>query len=167
MTTRRTSRSRSRVSRPARRRTEWDTLTSNEGVVPNGGQGTLHLTQGFHDQDGRKGFTLIRIIGNLTVRQVEANVLHEWAAGIAYVSSEAANVAIYPDPATDARFPWIWFNGAHEFESNLTAKRWEVDSKSKRMFREADAQLRLIFDNHSPSGSLAFAFHGRLLYALP
>ena len=170
MTTKRRSPSRRTGGRRGPRpKFEWDTLVFGETIITPAGQGIAELTENWRDTDtlGRTGATLIRMIGSLTVRTISASVLGEWAAGIAYIAREAQIASAFPDPGSDGAFPWLWFQGAHEFESTLSSKRWEIDVRSQRKFREPYAAIYGIFDNHSPSGNLGFAFNLRILYRLP
>ena len=167
MTTPRRGRRRSVATRTARRRTEWDNTVTGEVVIAPGAQATVDMTAGFRAADGRKGLTLLRIFGSLTVRAVIANGLHQWVAGIAYVSAEAAGALALPDPAVDGNFPWVWWKGGHIFEATDFSQVHMVDTKGKRNFREADAQIRFQFDNDGVANSIGFSLRLRALYALP
>ena len=128
-----------------------------------GGVAVTDLTAGFHPLL-RKGITLLRMLGNISVIS-NAAAIAEFTMGIAYVSDEAAAAGAFPDPSTDASFPWLWWKRV--LQENDNTDQFAVDVKSMRKFREANARIFFIMENDDAIETLNFGFGIRLLYSLP
>ena len=165
MTTRRGGRRRSGSSR---RSYEWNNTTTDEVVLAANSQITVDMTSDFRNLIGRAGCTLVRIVGELSVRPAGgANILHQWTAGISMVEEDAATALIFPDPRTDQGIGWLWWIGGHEFESSLDTKKYLVDVKGQRRFRNRGDQLHFIIENDLTSDSIGWAVNFRALFRLP
>ena len=164
MTTRRRGPSRSRAAvRGPRRRTDWDTVLIDRATIGAGGQGVTDLMSGF--MEGlRKGLTIIRSIGEIQIEAVTNSF--EISIALAYVPQEPAAAGVFPDPSSDASFPWMWW---HRLAGDTTAGevlRVPIDVKSKRRFRDASDRLYMILDNDG-ANSVTYSFGIRMLYMLP
>ena len=150
---------------------EWDTFSINAATLAAGAQGFTEITAGFHT-DVRKGLTILRMIGDLYVVGGAANSNTEWTAGIAMVAAEAAAALIFPDPASDTSFPWMWWGRGLEHrgaagDDSFNYRRVPIDVKSRRAFRDQDDQCLFLVDNDDPADALEYTFGLRVLYGLP
>lgn len=101
-------------ARMPRQRKHWHQL-QNTSIIELVGAGTT-LVDFFEDSD-RDPFTVIRMIGEVSVSPDEAGVVAGDSAivtfGIGVVSSDAAAVGstAMPDPGAEADYPWLWWHG--------------------------------------------------------
>ena len=168
MTTRRASRGRSRRSAP-RRRTMWDTFVFPLAGVGQAAIVTAHLSAGVYDppSPGRKGLTVLRMIGSLTVTPTSLDLNAQFAAGITMVDGDPLEADQHPSHESGESWLW-WQSGALHDDTELKTERYPIDSRSRRRFRERDSQLRFYIENHSADNITFNFFLGmRVLYALP
>ena len=162
MTTRRQPRSSYRA-RPARRRSDWDYVLTDPATINAGAQGAVDLMTGFKTSD-RKGMTLVRAIGSLSVRPVSTGSDTEFVAALAYIQAEGSG--LLPDPSTDAAFPWLWIQQSVVNTQGTEYQHLVVDVKSRRRFRDANDSIWFIIDNDDSTQNLVFRIGLRLLYLL-
>ncbi len=164
-------RPRRRYQRSARRQMQWDTSNFVPATVTAGGQATADVTSGFWEAvagAGRKGITVLRIIGSLRVNSTDATFAAEWAAGFGIIEEDSATAGQFPDPQNDADFNWLWWMArAAPPAAGSTANNMDIDSKAKRRFMQGDASLWFILNNADSTQELEFKLSVRTLYALP
>jgi len=113
----------------------------------------------------RKGLTVIRIFGTLSVIPGVAGTQSEFHAGIAMMEEDAALAGAFPDPATDANFGWLWWQRGAPQED--IANRYNVDVRSQRKFPNGDSRLYMIVENDDSVQNMTVTFGLRVLYKLP
>ena len=153
MTTRRPSR-----SNTPRRQRQWEnsrlgitTLAAvTTGVTP------LSIPR---DLGERKGLTVVRIIGTLSVSNTAAdNSTQDWLAGIG-IAITGTNV---PNP-TDDEYPWLWWDGGITRNDQQT-DRIVIDTKAMRKL-DPEEDLEFVIRNNDAE-SMLYGFALRALYLL-
>jgi len=162
---RRSNRSGSRGS--ARRRMEWDTIVVPPTTLASGLKAITDLTANFHSAE-RKGMTVLRMIGAVSLMPQVATQIVEVTTGINIFSAEAVAAGATPEPRSDTDISWMWWTGGpiERASSGDFWTRWPIDTKGKRKFPNADDELTLIIENNG-GFTLELAANLRVLYALP
>jgi len=160
-------RGRSRFGGSARRRLEWDTVVVPPQTLASGLKAVTDMTANFHVAQ-RKGLTVLRMIGHLSLQPNVATQIVEVQAGISIFSAEQVAAGATPEPRTDTDISWMWWTG-RPIERASAGDFWShilVDVRSKRNFRNADDELTMLIENNG-GFTLELAFNIRVLYALP
>ena len=109
----------------------------------------------------RKGLTIVRTMGLLSVQSSIVNVTVDFVAGIS-----VAPAGTSPDPQNDIDEPWLWFLGSFTNPNAADTTQFLVDSKAKRKFPEGDHEMRFQLRNNDGVNNLTYRFVLRVLVLL-
>ena len=143
-----------------RRSSQWDMSSIFRTSLPAVTLGTTSLTLPRASGE-RKGLTVVRIIGLLTVNSNVVNVTVDFAAGISLAPD-----ATSPDPQNDVDEPWLWFVGGFTSADATVESRYAIDTKAKRRFPEPDHDLRFQLRNNDGVNAMSYRFALRVLTLL-
>ena len=159
------------TARPARRKTLWTQFVSDPANVTANGMAIVNLTDLFTTAE-KVGATVIRIIGVLRLWAGAVGAITEGTAGIAYVSNEADAASAFPDPATDAQVPWMWWQGISTGTilgtavGDIPSNNVPFDVKAMRKFRAGIDDVHMMIENHDGTNTFQFTVAARTLIKL-
>ena len=135
-----------------------------------GGGLKYDLTSSFYDLvagAGRKGMTLLRIVGSLRVQSTDATYSVDWAAGIFMAREPTYTPGSFPDPRTDPDTNWMMRWSRTSLPASDSQQTLDLDVRSKRKFMNSDDKVVFYLVNTDSAQQAEVALAGRCLYAMP
>ena len=138
----------------AKRQLAWFEHISRGGTVASGGQGQVLLSNNMDAAD-KRGCTVTRMIGTVTLRPVLVNLQQFVYLGICMIHEDQVD---FPDPSIELDQPgWLWKGSATVGTTNVgDYSQWAripIDARSQRKFRGPSDVLRLVMDNVAGGGT--------------
>ena len=115
--------------------------------------------------------TIMRILGNLTMRAAAANLQIFFRAGLIVVTDDALVAGAVPEPWADPA-PWMWEDtGLFETDSANDGSQYHrlvIDVRVKRRMPQAEHSLVMVLENLAASGTgLDFHLNLKALVRVP
>ena len=146
---------------------EWDNIVISAVQRLSGGSDAADITLGFHTDD-RKGMTILRCIGRISIRALSVGQEVRATMGLVVLGDEEFSALAIPEPETDTDINWLWWHSLITMRAveQEDYTHLDFDVKSKRAFRQASDLLALIVENQS-GFTFRYQVGMRVLYALP
>ena len=144
-----------------RRALQWVTQTRT-GTIAGAMQNVDRL-----DTEGafvRKGTTLTRLIGVMSLVPAAVNVLQKVSYGVIMVNEDAFNAAAVPDPEVPDNADWLCWESRFFRQTEIKEVHIPCDLRGQRKYRSEDSVIALI--THVDTGSVEYLFNYRLLLKL-
>ncbi len=163
MTTKRRSRSSfPRRFQGPRRRSAWEFGSIAQTTLAATVTALTDFTPNLIPTVGRKGHTIVRLIGHLLVSANVAGESQDFAAGFTL-----ADAAESIDPQANLDEPWMWYVAGATSRNGIEVVTHIIDVKSKRRFMEDTDQLRFAIRNNDGSENMVYRVSVRMLTLLP